>query len=225
MATSLVTIRDPASLTTSPVLLSHPRSLSGTDRSARSYLIQRDLERPSRQVRRLTVSISAGRPLEFQPSIQSQQVPFTPPVAACQQTSDLSFEKESDNSDKSNAAIGTSTHCPYPFARIAAVALAAASCSLLLALSPAVAAGGNDGLLDIQTLRPRQQEQINESYVKRDGQDLSVSDLQGATFMEASLRGTDLHGSDLRGAMFTKSGAERGRPAQCCTARGVDGSH
>ncbi|CAI7868682.1 unnamed protein product [Closterium sp. NIES-54] len=49
------------------------------------------------------------------------------------------------------------------------------------------------------------EQQINESYVKRDGQDLSVSDLQGATFMEASLRGTDLHGSDLRGAMFTKA--------------------
>ncbi|CAI5464848.1 unnamed protein product [Closterium sp. Yama58-4] len=95
--------------------------------------------------------------------------------------------------------------CRPPLVRIAAVALAAASCSLLLVLSPAMAAGGNDGLLDIQSLRPRVQEQINESYVKRDGQDLSVSDLQGATFMEASLRGTDLHGSDLRGAMFTKA--------------------
>lgn len=54
-------------------------------------------------------------------------------------------------------------------------------------------------------LKQRTQEQINESYANKDGQDLSMSDLQGATFMEASLRGTDFHGSDLRGAMFTKA--------------------
>ncbi|CAI5523665.1 unnamed protein product [Closterium sp. Naga37s-1] len=112
---------------------------------------------------------------------------------------------ESQYLHQGNSAISLATLCIPPYVRITAVALAAASCSLLLALSSAMAAAENDALLDIQTLRPRVQEQINESYVKRDGQDLSVSDLQGATFMEASLRGTDLHGSDLRGAMFTKA--------------------